>query len=52
MEVQAQTAQMAQQAKLAQTAISTKTHNSLLRQLPAQMELTALMAQTGMLVKI
>jgi hypothetical protein len=52
MEVQAQTAQTAQQAQLGRTAILTKTHNSLLRQLPGQMELTALMAQTGLLVKI
>ena len=52
MAAQAQTARLALVAKLAQTAILTKTHNRLLRQLLVQMELTALMARMGLLVKI
>jgi hypothetical protein len=52
MEAQEKTARLALVAKLARTAISMKTHSSLLRQLLVQMELTELMARMGLLVKI
>ena len=52
MAAQEKMARLALVAKLAKTAILTKTHNSMFRQRPEQMELTALMARTVLLAKI